>query len=844
MGVGWNQGSGGGGIPLVAQDEGVSVDVNVGTLNFTGAGVTAISGPAGTVSVNIPGAAASTFQTVYNASTPAMFSLSNANGPFTIRNSMVSLDPMVDIQTQTGVTVFSINNTSVTINGKLNVTGGIDPIYLAITEQGSNPWTVAAGMGTVWVENIDPTRLHYVDDKGNDFLVAGLGMAMANKQQEVVVAKSGGHFDTIGAALASITDASAAKPYIIRVFPGVYTENPLTMKQYVSICGSGCDSTYVQAANNSSVLFSLVDHSKLCNFCVAGPTSSVACRASGISGAKLQDIHFTAGSVGVQATGAGAQLIAEQCKFDSAVTIALEATTGARIDSSNCLMQPASIAVYANGGTIWVHNSGAVGSTYALRALSGGIIYPQAFSAENCTYVLSADGLGSKIEGASVVARGTTSYDVLQANNGYLDIVNARLDPVKFSVSQWDHTNIMFGSELEDEEAFISTKNFYVGRAEFGTESRFGAGETTTRGLLVYTYDAFTSIFSNVTAAAASRSGSQFLFPTAQDSCLYIASDLLTASTDYMKFLGIRQILNTAATWSSPTEIVAEYWDGSNWTAFNIMVVDTTSSKMPHPKSYNWSATGEQNVNFDINIETNWAKNDPPSTGTNRYWVRFRVNGGSLSSSPVFEHIALHTNHVKVEDDGWIVYRGKARPVGRISWDINMAQPANDSPANQDLYIGDRLNCGRLENNFQTGARDRSGWNTYLPLDIDTSCPIKLRWSWVESNSNTNNIEWHIRWGYTSDGDSVFLNTSQAPPVAATEQQITLNVPGSGARRTQVSASVDLDVSDMVARRSSGNGDILWVTIERRGDLDSFTGNCAIINISPYYTKWCEGGHF
>jgi hypothetical protein len=54
----------------------------------------------------------------------------------------------------------------------------------------------------------------------------------------VVVAKSGGDYTTITAALNSITDASDANRYLVKVMPGVYTER-VTMKQYVDIEGAG-----------------------------------------------------------------------------------------------------------------------------------------------------------------------------------------------------------------------------------------------------------------------------------------------------------------------------------------------------------------------------------------------------------------------------------------------------------------------------------------------------------------------------------------------------------------------------------------------------------------------------
>jgi hypothetical protein len=59
----------------------------------------------------------------------------------------------------------------------------------------------------------------------------------------VVVAKSGGDFDSLEAAMASITDASASNPYLVRIMPGVYTIEPLFMKAFVDVEGAGKEVT-------------------------------------------------------------------------------------------------------------------------------------------------------------------------------------------------------------------------------------------------------------------------------------------------------------------------------------------------------------------------------------------------------------------------------------------------------------------------------------------------------------------------------------------------------------------------------------------------------------------------
>jgi len=59
-------------------------------------------------------------------------------------------------------------------------------------------------------------------------------------------------YGTIQAAINSITNASATNPCLVRVMPGVYTEN-VTMKPFVSLVGSGQDATKISAAAGNVV---------------------------------------------------------------------------------------------------------------------------------------------------------------------------------------------------------------------------------------------------------------------------------------------------------------------------------------------------------------------------------------------------------------------------------------------------------------------------------------------------------------------------------------------------------------------------------------------------------------
>jgi hypothetical protein len=65
-------------------------------------------------------------------------------------------------------------------------------------------------------------------------------------QNVVVVAKSGGDYASVQAAIDSITGAAADNPYLVWVAPGMYSET-VTMKPYVHLQGAGQEATVISS---------------------------------------------------------------------------------------------------------------------------------------------------------------------------------------------------------------------------------------------------------------------------------------------------------------------------------------------------------------------------------------------------------------------------------------------------------------------------------------------------------------------------------------------------------------------------------------------------------------------
>jgi hypothetical protein len=415
------------------------------------------------------------------------------------------------------------------------------------------------------------------------------------------------------------------------------------------------------------------------------------------------------------------------------------------------------------------------------------------------------------IVSASAIAYGT----------GVLKFSSSSINPNAFFIG-------VFIDLFEGDEALKITGELHTGTPQKGAESCLGEGDSFTSGMLVYTDNgAGTQV--DVSAEAASPSGSTFTFPgVGAGNIIYVGCDLQDVS-DYYQFLGLKVLTDTAAVIGAG-EIVMEFWNGSSWESFNWMSTGADSPQYTHAKDQ-FTYTIPQQFRFNIDVQYGWVKNNPiTALSTNRFWVRIRI-ATAVTTAPVFQQFKLHSNRREINADGFPEYYGKGRPIGRLPWAITDLGK-NASMGDQNVYLGDNV-FGIFENNVWNSNGDQAPFVTNLPTDLDTSSVINLKW--VVRPTSTGACSWTIHWAYSNDGDT--LHTSAPGSDPANTQTVVINDNTTAGQQKTFTA--ELDVSGMRARIENGQPDILWVTIERTTGTGSYAG----VALNPEYIKWCDGAH-
>lgn len=698
-------------------------------------------------------------------------------------------------------------------------------------------------------------------------------------ERNITVAQSGADYTSITSALAGavLLNPTATNRIQILIYPGTYIENnPIVIPKYVHVMSQAdvaVEIVQITPTDINAIVFDMKDETGLDGIHINNGLIGIN-NTSGI--VRITNCTFTDLKTAIYTDGSYTSIIS-MCTVLSTTNIArigFHATNGAVIWGSDILVW------YKVGGIstlecaykcdsplagptrMFLNNCGAtaigIGFEVGGDLTNQSIINCQGGRTLNCLnsgiikqngtlYLFGHDSVAPPVITAKSLQLTHTSALVFGTGNRLRDDL---IDQVLGST-----INCSFYSDKLTENAFHIRGELYVGSIHSPTESSFGEGGSNTDGMLVYHCIAtnsnddgstFVDITNNVLLPDGTTNNA---FPNLNiNACLQICSTKFDFTAG-IKILLTSGIVPTSGINGSTRLIICEYWNGTIWEQIAPMSTDANPNYFPHADElFN---TGHFNYRFGPKI----IMVSKAINGKTGYWSRFRLIG-AITTNPVIDHLKLHTNKLVINQDGFMEYFGKAQKRAKIPYNINTARPAGNSPSNKDFYIDDTLSFGRTENTFQNSTEDRTGFMIELPEDIDTSKKMIINIRYIVDALKTGNILLRVRYAYGSNvtddsgpASDIFVSTLGAPSIAGGflgENDVLITYPVINDDKVH-SIKTELDISKLVARRSTGSlqGDILYINIKRRGlDIqDTFPGYLAVMQVTPIYTKWCDGAY-
>jgi hypothetical protein len=159
-------------------------------------------------------------------------------------------------------------------SGNSNTVDGVHKSYIDTVRNGARDSLLALKLG-----------LH---GKADSSVISDTVKHLPHYAQIVFVAKSGGDYTTIQAAINSIGDASTSKRYCVYVLPGKYTEQ-VTLKTGVDLIGVGKHCVQLEYDGDTNGTVILANYTQIQDVLIEAVTDSLKW---GIVGTNVHDIHI------------------------------------------------------------------------------------------------------------------------------------------------------------------------------------------------------------------------------------------------------------------------------------------------------------------------------------------------------------------------------------------------------------------------------------------------------------------------------------------------------------------------------------------------------------------------
>jgi hypothetical protein len=559
----------------------------------------------------------------------------------------------------------------------------------------------------------------------------------------VIVAKSGGDTASIetGLALAAALSPSPTNPVAVIVYPGEYTENPLTVGNYTNvIAAGGLGSVIIKPTSPTAAIVTSGNNSELYGLVISGASGAggvgiYTAAANGlIRSCLIRDCE-----TGIRVTGASASPILQDLVLFRAPGTTL--TTGIRVDTNaratfqSVTVSGTPISTVATALLIDAAANVTVSSFVAEYAVQGAyidatpLVVFSAFSAGNCTVAIKLDGATTNLQANACGIRDCVS-DITILNPGVAGYYTGSAQIEKIDLDGATKFFVQIIQFTAGDEAVKIIAELHVGTPDRPGETCLGEGDSNVIGMYVFgNSNGEAGAWTDNTAAAKSVSGSTFsLFPgVTAGNCFYIGN------SDRM-FPGFKLEDITPAMDIGTGAVIAEYWNGAAWVQLYVMETDADP---PYTQRANAIFESLGNTQIRFGLLDSWTAKT--LNGVNAYWVRVRITS-AITTSPVAERAKCHTNRTEINGDGFREYFGDAQPEQPIELSL-MTDILGFNSSNVNLNANANTYLVVENNDRDRAKKDGSGGQFRVPDGLNTALPITFRILFAPSTADVGNVE-------------------------------------------------------------------------------------------------------
>jgi hypothetical protein len=600
----------------------------------------------------------------------------------------------------------------------------------------------------------DTDKLYIYDATGDSWILVGPG-SISGIAEFVTVAKSGGDFTSVKTAVDSITTATSAVPFMVLVYPGVYTESPITVDPYISIMAH--HGSVITASDNNSPLFTLQGNQVISGMSVNGPTNDVTFEitAAGTDNTTIQHSKVLAGLTAISVTGLNTVIDVDSFSVSSSVTNGILADTNSQVRLHNYYSEATGNHLLSDNSEIIGDSWTLVGGTNGIYADNGGYIEFSTVSVENTTNVVRTGSTGSNsaVTGNDLVVSGLSrTFDIYQElADGLVELTASKLDASLFSVTDWDNISIDFENIEADNPRYIYAKDVDFGLAEDPNVVAIGEGGTYVRGMNVLTTDGTATSttdggnITDISVDAGSDDSSTFTFQgTTANHTILIGSEL-SDGADALKHWGIFVKQTIAAAEITPKSFSFEYWSGTTWTLFDVMAVQKENhyrygNEVFIRDTSSPTSITEEYIRFGIGTNEGWAKKT--INAKNLYWIRVRINT-AVTTAPTFEQFKLIPSYNEINENGLGLF-GLTRYKETIFTSGDVFGESG-GVVNGSFTVGTTVSPSPgvttwthpIKNSLLNTDGDALYFQFILPEGVDTSYPMTMNVTYIVDSDST-----------------------------------------------------------------------------------------------------------